>query len=312
MLITLPIEMVLTRQCAVVSKLMYHLWQTHTSLCERLVQQRPAGSLLVAGYHGRHLRRAGPPHGAWVSLPAFVASRIMCRPLVSIMVGASWPSMTRAPTKRLRALSPLRSKHPLPRKRLKIQALIAACVDTGVHQGLLQMRENEGSWGAQARLLELGDAEIDHTWMWHLNPHPGSVLEPEEFIGSVRLRLGCAGPCEPVPCAACQSGFLDTATCCALGEATRGHNVVTALVHATAQSCDCAVETEVPGLIPGIDLRPADVLTSHPWQLVHRPRHLDLLSTQTRPLRPAPPLSARTFPAPRSSGAPTGDLTETR
>ena len=40
-----------------------------------------------------------------------------------------------------------------------------------------------------------------------------------------------------------RSGSLDTgaahATCCAVGEATRGHNAVTALVHAAAQSCDC-------------------------------------------------------------------------
>ena len=31
---------------------------------------------------------------------------------------------------------------------------------------------------------------------------------------------------------------------------------------AVAQSCDCTAEMEVPGLLPGIDLRPADVLTS--------------------------------------------------
>ena len=107
------------------------------------------------------------------------------------------------------------------------------------------------------------DAEVDHSWMWRLNPHNGAVVQP-----AVRLRLDCAGPCEPVPCAACQTGSLDTgaahATCCALGEATRGHNAVTALVHAAAQSCDCTAETEVPGLIPGTDLRPADVLTSAP------------------------------------------------
>ena len=29
---------------------------------------------------------------------------------------------------------------------LALVALITACVDTGVHQGLLQMHENEGSW----------------------------------------------------------------------------------------------------------------------------------------------------------------------
>ena len=48
-------------------------------------------------------------------------------------------------------------------------------------------------------------------------------------------------------CAACQSGSLEKGaaytTCCALGEATRGHNAVTALVDAEAQSCDCTAET---------------------------------------------------------------------
>ena len=135
------------------------------------------------------------------------------------------------------------------------------------------MHEQEGSWVARARLQELGDAEVDHTWMWRLNPPHGAVMEPEECVDSVRLRLGCAGPCEPVPCAACQNGSLDTgaahATCCAVGEATRGHNAVTTLVHAAAQSCDCTAEMEVPGLTPGSDLRLADVLC--PGQLLHRP-----------------------------------------
>ena len=38
-------------------------------------------------------------------------------------------------------------EHPLARKRLKIQALTTTCVDTGVHQGLLQMHEHEGFLG---------------------------------------------------------------------------------------------------------------------------------------------------------------------
>ena len=89
-------------------------------------------------------------------------------------------------------------------------------------------------------------------------------MEPEEYVDSVRLRLACARPCEPVPCAACQSGSLDTgaahATCCALDEATRGHNAVTALVHVVAQSSNCTAETE--GSRPHSWHRPADVLTS--------------------------------------------------
>ena len=47
-----------------------------------------------------------------------------------------------------------------------------------------------------------------------------------------------------------------------MGEATRGHTAVATLVHADAHSCDCTAEMEVPGLIPGAVLRPADVFTS--------------------------------------------------
>ena len=155
-------------------------------------------------------------------------------------------------------------------------------------------------------------------------------MEPEEYVVSVRLRLGCAGPCETVPCAACQNGSLDTgaahATCCAVGEATRGHNAVTTLVPAAAQSCDCTAEMEVHGLIRGTDLRPADVLTSalgnsctaldisicspHAQQAAAdctQTRHEAKLAHNT-----FPPSSTRTFPTPRSCGVPMGDLIETR
>ena len=112
-------------------------------------------------------------------------------------------------------------------------------------------------------LAELGDSSMDHTWLWRLNPRHGSTLEADEYVDSVRFRLGCAGPAEPTTCAACNSGILDTgaahASCCALGEATRGHNAVYSLIHAAAQQCDRTSEMEVPGLIPGTDLRPADV-----------------------------------------------------
>ena len=72
---------------------------------------------------------------------------------------------------------------------------------------------------------------------------------------------------EPVPCAASQSGSLDTgaaqATCCALSEAIRGHNAVTALFRAAAQSCDHTAETEVPGVIPGTDVLTTVLATGH-------------------------------------------------
>ena len=157
-------------------------------------------------------------------------------------------------------------EHPHTRKRTKIQSIITAHIDAGVREGLLQMHEGEGSWAARTRLAELSDPHVDHTWLWRLNPRHGPTLEADEYVDSVRFRLGCAGPAEPITCAACNSGILDTgaahASCCALGEATRGHNAVTSLLHAAAQQCDHTSEMEVPGLIPGTDLRPADVLTS--------------------------------------------------
>ena len=160
--------------------------------------------------------------------------------------------------------------------------------------------------------------------MWRLNPHHGAVLEPEEYVDSVRLRLGCAGPREPAPCAACQSGSLDTdaahTSCCALGEDTRGLNAVTSLVHAAAQSFDCTAETEVPGLVPGTTSDPPT--SSPPPQATLTPPSTSrsALRTPSRPgltahkqgATPNSPTtalsstlsSARTFPAPRSSGAP--------
>ena len=61
------------------------------------------------------------------------------------------------------------------------------------------MHEGEGSWGAHTRLVELGAADVDHTWLWRLNRHHGHTLE---YVDSVRLRFGLRGPTEPAACAA--------------------------------------------------------------------------------------------------------------
>ena len=160
-------------------------------------------------------------------------------------------------------------EHPLARKRTKVQGVIIACVYSRVHEGLLQMHEGEGCWAAHTRLAELGGVDVDHTWLGRRNPHHGLTLEPEEHVHTVRLRLGCAGTPEPVACAACQSGPPDWgaahATCCALGNATRGHNAATTLTHAAAQSCDHSAEMEVLGLIPGTDPRPLTSAFGHAY-----------------------------------------------
>ena len=128
------------------------------------------------------------------------------------------------------------------------------------------MRETEGSWKAHTRLVELGAAEVDHTLLWRGLSPPRTRTGNRGSLNRFALRLGCAGTSELVPCAACQTGSWDSgaahATCCALGEATRAHDAVTTLVRAAAQSCDHTADTEVPGLILGTELRPADVPTS--------------------------------------------------
>ena len=95
--------------------------------------------------------------------------------------------------------------HPHTRKRAKIQGVITAYIDSGVLEGLLQMHESEGSWAARMRLAELGDYYVDHTWLWRLNPRHGSTLEADEYVDSVRFRLGCAGPAEPTAPPAAQA-----------------------------------------------------------------------------------------------------------
>ena len=82
-----------------------------------LPQQRLAGPLLVAGHHRRHLRRAGPPHGAWVRAPCLRRqshhvsppwclpwSTTSASPLAS-RTSQSWQSTTRALMLPSRALS---------------------------------------------------------------------------------------------------------------------------------------------------------------------------------------------------------------
>ena len=66
--------------------------------------------------------------------------------------------------------------------------------------------------------------------------------------------------------AVCNSSMLDSgafhASSCVKIRTKRGPYKVADLVHEGAKACDPTVETEVLGLVPGIDLHPEDVLTS--------------------------------------------------
>ena len=193
------------------------------------------------------------------------------------------------------------------------------------------MHENEGSWVARTRLAELGDSSVDHTWLWRLNPRHGLTLEADEYIDSVRFRLGCAGPVEPVTCAACNSGILDTgAGACLLLRPWRGDTGTQCRFRPFCmQQCSSAItplKWRFPVSSLARDLRPADILTSALGQRLHclgclhlLPRTLARLVLTAhcpgfRPnsstMGPTSTLSfVKTSLTAQLSGAPTGDLT---
>jgi hypothetical protein len=115
------------------------------------------------------------------------------------------------------------------------------------------------------RIGELVHPDTDHTWLWSLSPHKGPVLDSTDHTEAVRLRLGIAGPTDPVACLRCGKAAFNSnaahALCCSKGEITRGHNRVAKIIHDVAASIDPTTELEAPGLIPNTRLRPADVLT---------------------------------------------------
>ena len=172
-------------------------------------------------------------------------------------------------------------------KRVEIPGIITACVDTGIQNELLQMQESEGSWGAHTRLVELGAAEADHTWLWWVSPHHG----PEEYVDSVRLRLGCAGPSEPVPCAPCQTGSQDSGAAHSAAPWARP-------LEATTRPPSSSTPLLNPVTTP---LRPRFLASfqapisgrRRPHQRAHRPEHVDLLSARPGGRSRLHPIQAR-------------------
>ena len=95
-----------------------------------------------------HTATSRAPRACFVRLSALVEREFLWR---SVLSGTK-AAMQDLPTPSLRHACGMTpddgdgdDKHPLARKRLKIQALITTCVDTSVHLVLLQMHEQEGS-----------------------------------------------------------------------------------------------------------------------------------------------------------------------
>ena len=121
-------------------------------------------------------------------------------------------------------------------------------------------------WQHHTRLQELCHESVDHRWLWALNRNHGITMTPEEFTVALKIRFGCDLFLEPRVCPLCAAQVLDRhgfhATCCAKGEATRGHNCVRDELLNCIQEADPAAELETSGLVaPRPNRRPADILT---------------------------------------------------
>ena len=59
---------------------------------------------------------------------------------------------------------------PHSHQRMHLQRIISGHVDDGLRAALQQTHEEEGSWDSLARLRERSSLDVDHTWLWKLNP----------------------------------------------------------------------------------------------------------------------------------------------
>ena len=148
---------------------------------------------------------------------------------------------------------------------LHIQQLIMRRVDARKVAAVRESMDASSDESGLRRLDELQHEDQDHTWMWALSPHRGPVMDSEDYVEAIRLRLGVAGPVDAIPCALCGVVPMEPsgahALCCARAESTRGHNNVTRQLAEEVATVDPGMEIEPMGLVPGTQLRPADILT---------------------------------------------------
>ena len=148
-----------------------------------------------------------------------------------------------------------------------LQSNLCSIIDEFRANSLEDLLHEGGDWSGKRRLRELRDKTTSHGWLWSLNPCHGPIVPISHFLTAVRLRLGA--PCieSTMVCPRCGREDLDRpcahALCCALPEATRGHNNVRGVVLQLAHLADPSASSEPLNLILSAPmLRPADILTS--------------------------------------------------
>ena len=145
-----------------------------------------------------------------------------------------------------------------------LQRELCLLMDNSKLRRLLERLRLQGDDASLRRLNELRDSRTCQSWLWHVDPKEGTVLNEMDFSTAVRHRLGAEFVSEPVACWICGKCMDVTAAhalCCAQGESTAGHYTVVRAVVDGLRVADSSVVTEVRGLVEDSSARPADVYT---------------------------------------------------
>ena len=86
-------------------------------------------------------------------------------------------------------------------RQLHLQRTLLQHLDEQCRHEVRQRHADAANAPALRRLDDLEHPETDHTWLWSLSNHKEPVMGTHHFAEVLRIRVGAAGPLDPVPCA---------------------------------------------------------------------------------------------------------------
>ena len=204
--------------------------------------------------------RAAEDHAPAAYATSFIASQ----PLVRQLLGTQQEAATALSQELLDSLTTKQGEEAtMASLQEQTQKIVSAVIDLS-NKHLLSNRINEEAGEREiARLASLG---LPHAGDWlNVPPIPalGLHLRPQEFISTVKYRLGVPVYDTEGPCPAClrpSDKFGDHALCCGhQGERIARHNHLRDALYDMAVAAALGPTKEGRFLLPGVDRRPADV-----------------------------------------------------
>ena len=84
-----------------------------------------------------------------------------------------------------------------------MQHTLTRIVDRCAAQGLVEKYTAEQRWDDLERLQDLVADDANHEWLWAVSSKKNNVMNDKDYVGAIRLRLGCGGPEELATCGNC-------------------------------------------------------------------------------------------------------------